>query len=430
MIAPTQQQGIRAALRTLANLEVVPTVSEPLRATSRRTVEAIVAVVKRDVAAYSESGNPDVLPQLERHVSAHVDTVVDLLGGNSRASLAFVAGHAERRASQKFPLDAELQAYQCMHRIIADWIRDAALVSANTQAQVNRVVAAATNFTIEYTGTTGTLMTSDYVRYTRVLAEAEGDQRSALLNALLDGYDESDRHAARLLRRAGLLQQRQSYCVVVAQSVNPEEMESIPRAQRMVDAVAGSLATTGLRVVSGIRENLATLVVSGTRRQSGWTPARSLIADRIYPQLRKVGPAALIGLSNDAPSTSHIPSAAREARIALDHASVSERVLPFSTIPFRRILVAKVRSDAQSLMPAWLDDFMTMDTRARGVLSKTLLAYADCDMNVLRTAKSLGVHPNTIYSRVQRVEDAIGLNAFSYHQLTEMLLVIECREFS
>ena len=58
-------------------------------------------------------------------------------------------------------------------------------------------------------------------------------------------------------------------------------------------------------------------------------------------------------------------------------------------------------------------------------LSDTLRAYADCDMNVLRTAKSLGIHPNTIYARMKRINDATGMNASSYHALTEILLAME-----
>ena len=166
-------------------------------------------------------------------------------------------------------------------------------------------------------------------------------------------------------------------------------------------------------------------VISAIRRLSGWTAPQSLLADRVYPVLRKVGPAALIGLSNDAPSTSHIPRALGEARFALDQASVAERVLRASDIPFRRMLIATAGDEVQSALPPWTDRFIAADRRARGNLSATLRAYADCDMNVQRTAKSLGIHPNTIYARLQKIADTTGLNALSYHALTELLLAID-----
>ena len=422
----TDNDHIRSSLRKLAVLGVVPAVAEHLDRTLEQTAVALSNAVMRDVPAYSESANPDIPPELREHLRDHLGSVRTLLGGGSASDFDFVIRHAERRASQKFPLDAILQAYQQTHRILADWVRDAALASADREATVNKVVAATTAFTIEYIGAVSTLVTSQYVHFTRALAEAEGDRRTALLSTLLDGYDESDRRAATLLRRAGYLQQRQSYCVVVAQSVKPEEMESRPRAQRMLDSITSTLSSTPLRVTGGIRENVVIIIISGTRRRSGWTPARSTIADRVFPVLRRVGPAAIIGLSNDVPSTSHIPRAAREARFALDRATVANRVVRFSDIPFSELLVAQARSEVQSALPPWLDRFTTMDQRAKGTLSDTLRAYADCDMNVLKAADKLAVHPNTIYARIQRIDESTGLNILRYHALTEMLLAIDC----
>ncbi len=46
-------------------------------------------------------------------------------------------------------------------------------------------------------------------------------------------------------------------------------------------------------------------------------------------------------------------------------------------------------------------------------------------MNALQTAKDLSVHPNTIYSRMQRIAGLTGKNALRYHDLTELLLAID-----
>ena len=167
--------------------------------------------------------------------------------------------------------------------------------------------------------------------------------------------------------------------------------------------------------------------MSAVRRQSGWTAPSSPVAERAYPLLRQVGPAALIGLSGDVPSTAYIPRAAREAQLALDFASVDRRVVPFADISLRQMLVHRARPAMQAALPAWLDDFSAADARSRGALSATLRAYADCDMNVQRTGKALGVHPNTIYARAGRIEELTGLAPLSFHGLTELLIAIDCR---
>ena len=426
MVSTAEFDDLRAALRYLRQQGVVPNVAAPLMSTREDLTRELLQAVTDEVPAYRKSGNPEAVPELEDHLGDIVAKACRLLAGEAIESLSFVDEYARRRASQKFPLDAVLHTYRCVHRILLRRIRDSALEIADESAQVRRVVAAISDFVAEYTGTLGTLLTSEYVQHTRVLAEAEGDRRTRLMDTLLSGYDESDRVAARLLRRAGYLEQRQSYCIAVARSVDPREMDNPARAQRMADAIADILAGLPLRRLIGVRDNHVIAIISGTRRISGWTAPQTLVADRVYPLLRQVGPAALIGLSNDVPSTSHIPRAASEARLALDFADVANRVLPYSEIPFRQVLVTHARDAVQSALPTWLESFMVGDRKSRGALSKTLRSYANGDMNALRAARELGIHPNTLYARMRKIRDLTGLDPLNYHALTEMLLACEC----
>jgi hypothetical protein len=416
-------RGLRDALSRLEQAGVVPAVQVPLMADAGRIAAELRQAVLDETPAFSDSGNPDVVPELEQHLETHVNEVCRLLGGGLPGDLDFVREHAERRASQKFPLDALLQSYSILHRTLANQIREAALEVAAEAAHLRRVVAAVTDFVIEYTGKAGNVLTSEYVHHTRRLAEAEADRRGQLLDTLLDGYDEADQTAAGLLRRAGYLQQRQSYCVALARSVDPSEMESAPRAQRMADAITEALAPVGVRSIIGIRDNQVVAILSAMRRTSGWTAPQSSVAERAYRALRRVGPAALIGLSNDAPSTSHIPRAANEARLALELASVSNRVARYSDISLRQMLITRARSSAATSAPPWAEKLIAADTR--GVLAATLRSYADCSMNAQKTAVLLGIHPNTVYSRLQKVDQLTGLSALRFHALNELLLALD-----
>lgn len=421
-------QAIERSIAALASHGVVPAIATTLEQSAQAIARDAVGRIVEEVEAFSSSANPDVPPQLKSHLEALVAEVCRLLSGAPAGDFAFVRDYAQQRAQQRFPLEALLHSYRCSHRILSPWIRDAALAVADPAAQVRRVVAAAADFAIDYSDAVSTLATSEYVVHTRLLAEAEGDLRTELLNTLLDGYDESDSRTAQLLRRAGYLEQRQAFCVAVARSVNPGEMDSPARAQRMAEAVTQTLRDAPVRSLVGVRQGLVTIVISGSRRLSGWTAPQSLLAERIYPHLARVGPAALIGLSNDVPSTSHIRRALNEARLALDFASVSNRVMPYAQIPFRQLVVRHAGDRIQSAVPAWLQVLQAADRKARGALSRTLYAYADADMNALQAAKKLAVHSNTIYSRLQKIADLTGRNALRYHDLTELLLALECSE--
>src|SRR5450432_2355117 len=163
-----------------------------------------------------------------------------------------------------------------------------------------------------------------------------------------------------------------------------------------------------VRRLIDVHLNKVTMVFAAVRRISGWTAPRASLAKQIQETLAFVGNAALIGVSGDVPSTPQIPTAYREAAAALEHASVSQRVLRCSEISLPRLLRHFAAQDFRRVLPPWSNDFYAADGDAKGVLIASLRAYADADMNVLKAAQALGVHPSTIHARLQRIADISG----------------------
>jgi hypothetical protein len=421
---PSETGRLRHVLAALAKAGVTPQAAWLLGCGAGATTAALCDAVLAEVPAFLASGNPDVRPDLERHAAEHVEAIRHIFAGEAPGDFEFVRNHARRRAEQRFPLEATLHAYRCGHRILSRWLRDAA-IEADPKS-IEHAVSGVADFAIEYTNTISTIATSEYVAHTRMLAEAEGDRRFELLNILLSGYDESDRRVAQLLKRAGYLEQRQSYCVVVAQSANPSEMENPARAQRIADAMSEAIAASPIRMLAGIRNNLVTAVLSAKRRQSGWTAAEKDLAERIRPMLLVLGPAVRVGISTDHPSTSFLPKAQQEATIALDFAGVTNRVVQFSDLPIRDLLLHRGADYVQSAPPRWIAAFVDADRKAASVLVTTLRAVADADMNVQKAARILGKHPNTVYARIERIKQVTGLDGQRYHDLTELLLAAAC----
>lgn len=133
-----------------------------------------------------------------------------------------------------------------------------------------------------------------------------------------------------------------------------------------------------------------------------------------------------MGLSGDQASPSLIPRGLHEGTVALDFASVSERVVPFYSLSIRRLLIHRGVECVRSALPPWFAGLRDADAKSQGDLVKTLRAFADADMNVQGVARRLHVHANTIYARLQRIEDLTGLNAQRYHDLTHLLLAADC----
>ncbi len=425
MTSALDRDALSQTLAQLAEAGVVPQIAPALHRGKRAASETLGKTVMGEIPAFSLSGNPQILPELERHAGEHLAEIARLLGGGKVGGFEFVRAHARRRAEQRFPLEATLHVYRCGHQVLSRWMRDAAdAATGNNQ----RVVAAIADFAIEYTNAISAICAAEYVSRTRILAETEGDLRTELLDLLVRGYDESDGRVTRLLKRAGYLEQRLSFCVALARSVDPLEMENPARAQRIVESVTEAVAAMPIRVLLGTRDGVVTAVFSDVRRISGWTAPQTQLAERIRAALLILGPAVLIGVSSDQPSTAFIPGALREAAVALDFASVGERVVRYSDLPIRRLLLHRAAGDLRSALPPWMTELASADLQAHGALIQTLRALADADLNVQQAARVLEIHPNTVYARMQRIDELTGLACRRFHDLTELLLAADCRQ--
>jgi sugar diacid utilization regulator len=245
------------------------------------------------------------------------------------------------------------------------------------------------------------------------------------MNTLLTGFDESDGRVTRLLKQAGYLEQRLSFCVALVRSTDPVEMESPPRVRRIMESVAQAVAPLPLRALLGTRDNLVAVVFSDTRRSSGWTAPQSALSSRVRSAALLLGPSVLIGLSTDQPSTACIPKGLGEARVALDFASVNERVLCYSELTLRRLTLHHAAGELRAGFPSWLTSLVAADSKAHGSFTGTMRALADCDLNVQHAARTLQLHPNTVYARMERIKQLTGFNCQRHHDLSELLLGLD-----
>jgi len=413
-----------ALARLTGNRYLLPAI-ERLGAQSDAMVRELRERVVAEIPAFSESRNPDTLPQLAQHAAEYADELLRLLRGGEIADFGFVSAHARRRAEQRFPLEALLHAYRCGHKVFSHRLREAVLSAADPATDAPGLVAAIADFSIEYTDAISTVATSAYVAQTRLLADVAGDQRARLLNILLSGYDEADGRVTRILRDAGYLDHRQSFCIVLAQPIEPAEMQNPARARRLADAIGTILQDSTVRRLVDVRDNLVTGVFSHTRRSSGWTAPNAELGARLAAEAASLGTAVLVGVSNDVPSTSQIPQAYREAALALEFANVGNRVVQFSAIAARRLILHLARDRFLQAPPAWASAFMDADRKSNGALASTLRAYANSDMNVLKASDAMLIHPNTVYARMQKILELTGLDARTYHGLTELLMVAD-----
>ncbi len=382
--------------------------------------------VVTNVTAFTDSSNPQILPLLQQHLEALVAEFLRLVGGGSVEALHFVEPYAKAAAEQYFPLEPMLHAYRYCMKVLLQVLGDA--LAKEGEGNQAPAVAAAADFLLEFVNALSTAAAEHHVDRSRLLADVASDERSELLSILLGGYDESDRRVSGILRDAGYLDRRLAFCVVLAQSIDPTEMHNPARARRLADYIDRLLGNIPGKRLVDIHRNKVTIVFSHRRRLSGWSAPEAPLARRVAEELLKIGPAARTGVSNDVVSTSQIPSAYRQASLAFEVSSVGNRVVRFSDIPLQQLLQHFAGEEFQRVLPAWASAFHEVDDQAKGQLTRTLQAYANQNMNVLKTAKQLKVHPNTVYARFDKIVSVTGRDARRFQSLGELLIVSEYRD--
>lgn len=384
-------------------------------------------LVGAEVAEFAPSAAPERLADLERHAAELMAELCRLLAGGAPADFEFVREAARQHAEQRLSIQAMLLAYRRMRPALTAWLQAEAVSPRWRQIEQARVLLA--DLVDEVLGAVGIVFAAEYALQASVVAEVEGDRRAELLGLLVGGYDESDARVVRLLRRAGYLAQRLRFCVALAQSIDPLEMENAARVQRIADALNDGVSALPLRVLVGVRNNLVTAVFSDLERVSGWTAPKTSLSEQIRERLLVLGPSVLIGLSGDQASPALIARGLHEATVALDFADVAQRVVAFPSLSIRRLLIHRGVEYVQSALPAWTAGLSEANARSQGELARTLRALADADMNVQGAARALRVHPNTVYARLQRISDLTGLDGQRYHDLTHLLLAMDCGRF-
>ncbi len=379
----------------------------------RRMHDAVMA----RVPAFTTSTNPAILPALDHHLASLAENFVNrFIDGET--GYEFVHQFAQQMAEQHFPLEALLHAYRSCLPV---------LLKVESELSGHDAISRSVD-SFSFIDEVSSLAAEQHIDRASLMADVASDQRRELMSMLLHGYDESDRRVSGVLKDAGYLNQRLSFCVVLAQSIDPTEMHNPARARRLADSIGKQLdGIPGNRLI-GIHRNKVTLIFSHQHRLSGWTAPREPLVTKIAEKLEKLGPSIRIGIGNEAVSTSQVPAAYEQALMAFDQSSIGHRVVRFSDVPLPRLLLHFAGDALSRVMPDWAAKFNEADSGSRGKLSATLAAYADADMNLLKTADVLGIHPNTLYARFDKIHSACGRDARQFHDLNALLIVIHSRD--
>ena len=352
-----------------------------------------------------------LLDDVRAHIGKHHDLLCDVLRRGRAATpreFAFTARHAAMRARRGIPLADFLEAFRSYHNIVWDAVMDASREAAGAALASARTV-------IRHIDLATTAGSSAYLEAQQLLLADADRVRRDLLEDLLAARAPGTAAGLAAANAAGL--EDGARCVVVAAipTAAPEEQSELRlAANTLARAIAGRgspLAVT--------RQGEIVLVKAVTAPVTLREPL-----ERACKQVASRGLELAVGVSTVHEGVATLGDAYREASLALRRIARQGGVLSLPDIGAFEYLTLREDAVAQRLIAPEIERFVAEDREEGGQLIRTLLAYADADLNAKAAAEELLIHVNTAHYRLGRIAEKTGCDLRRLSDVIELLIAI------
>ena len=140
---------------------------------------------------------------------------------------------------------------------------------------------------------------------------------------------------------------------------------------------------------------------------------------------RSVAVDMVAGIGGPCRGLAEVPRAYERALLALRHARTVGGVVVLEDVGTFPYLLSSADPTARQLSTRRAERLRAEDARHHGLLARTFGVYVDCNLNVVRAANQLGLHPNTIRSRLAKVERLTGLDTRRVIDVMELVTVMK-----
>jgi sugar diacid utilization regulator len=377
------------------------------------TVEAIRAEIPA-YAAQEASFFVDVRDQVRRHYRVKLHLLLEERGVTLQ-DIAFARGAALRRARAGFALEDYLNAFRVAQQVFWEGV----LACAGETPLGQEAALTLTAPLLRYCDFVSTHAGHAYVESQQyVVADADRERRD-LLEHLLAGT---------MPTRGPLLAAARAYgigaetpmMVALAVPVGPQADADTPHA---ASATITRAIPQQARILVVVRQ---AEIVAVPALCHGIDPVE--LCDHLeaaHDRLRREGTTLAMGISTVANGVAELPRACLEARTALGSVTDGGGLVALPRLSPLDYLVLRADDTARWLVDARLRAFLDDDRARGGVLTATVRAFADANLNLRLAAARLQVHPNTAQYRLRRIQERTGRNPRRIADLLDLLVAVE-----
>jgi sugar diacid utilization regulator len=366
-------------------------------------------LLRKESPEYRNAVDDEFTAESKGHCGELLQTIVAIAGGRLRSTdpFAFVRKHAEWRARHQVPLVASLRAYRLAHKTY--WgITRPALTEHPRQRDALRALAMLSEFWMELFEAVGAILEETHAAEEALIFAQNTRAHAELIDDLLNGTEPAGAEARRLLTLCGIRAGMNVTVALVRQfaAADGKQVDVEVATRSMARLLNQVLPSSIFGKLVGVR-NGETVVIAGSGADTSVLLAKYLARQGFGKRGAAQGGAA-VGMGLNKAGITHLPEALAEARAALDLAKPNRPMLRFSEVDLAEYLIRRADGTALRLVPAWLHEAHA-NGRDRDLL-RTIRAFADCSLNVKETANRLGVHPNTVYFRLNQIQSRTGVD--------------------
>ena len=328
------------------------------------------------------------------------------------ADLAFVREVAVRRAQDLFPLEALIQGMRLGQRVLWDAIADAA------GPHGGEVVVALTGYLLDYTHLAGCQLETAYAEAQRQIRTMGEQAREEFFEDALSGrlFARSDGPGQAVA--LGFEPDANYVVVAVGLATQPAGPGNLAPLRSALERRAWADGRRPFVVTRGEH-----IVCVAAARQT--MPVRDTVMATCSAMPRSVAVDMVAGIGGPCRGLAEVPRAYERALLALRHARTVGGVVVLEDVGTFPYLLSSADPTARQLSTCRAERLRAEDARHHGLLARTFGVYVDCNLNVVRAANQLGLHPNTIRSRLAKVERLTGLDTRRVIDVMELVTVMK-----
>jgi PucR C-terminal helix-turn-helix domain/GGDEF-like domain len=400
--------------RTRADL-----IADALEARRDELISTGVAEIRSRMETYRRA-DPALIEDVSGHIAQHHDLLCAVLRRGRPATareFEFVARHAALRARRGISLSDFLEAFRTYHNVV--W--DAVLAASRSGGESEEQALAAARTVIRHIDLATTEASTAYLEAQQLLV-ADGDRaRRDLLEDLLAGRPPATAAGLAAARVAGLEGDARCLLIAAVPTVAPEE-EAVLRPAAITLAAAVDRGRAPLAVA---RHGEIVVVKALNAKER---PSLRVALEKACRRLTSRGTELAVGVSTAQDGVATLGNAYREASLALGRLGPHGGVMSLPDMSAFEYLMLRGDDVARRLIAPRIERFVAEDHEQGGPLTRTLLAYAEADLNAKAAAEALLIHVNTAHYRLARIAEKTGCDLRRLPDVIDLMIAIRLYE--